>query len=200
MNRTFSGVISTTAAGALLVFGLVACGGGGGSSNNNPPASGGNPPPAGGIDGVGAAIGPITNFGSIFVNGVEFSTSSAQIRIEDRPGTELELEVGDIVEVRGRIANDGRTGTAETVTFNDSVEGPVSSVDLPASAMVVLGQRVLVAGTTVFDDSFANPSLAGIQPGDIVEVSGFPNAAGEIVASRIEPKPAGGVYEIFGIV
>jgi len=201
MNRTFSGVISTIAAGALLVFGLVACGGGGGgNSNNNPPASGGNPPPAGGIDGVGAAVGPITNFGSIFVNGVEFSTSSAQIRIEDRAGTESELEVGDIVEVRGRIANDGRTGTAETVTFNDSVEGPVSSVDLAASALVVLGQRVLVTGTTVFDDSFANPSLAGIQPGDIVEVSGFPNAAGEVVASRIEPKPPGGEYEIFGVV
>ncbi len=84
----------------MLAVGLAACGGGGGD-NSNPPPNGGNPPPAGGIDGVGAAIGPITNFGSIFVNGVEFSTSSAQIRIEDRAGTELELEVGDMVQVIG---------------------------------------------------------------------------------------------------
>jgi hypothetical protein len=199
MSRTFSRIVSTVAVSALLAVGLAACGGGGGD-NSNPPPNGGNPPPAGGIDGVGAAIGPITNFGSIFVNGVEFSTTSAQIRIEDRAGTELELEVGDMVQVKGRIANDGRTGTAESVSFNDSVEGPVSSVNLAASTLVVLGQTVIVTGTTVFDNSFPNPSLAGIQPGDVVEVSGFQNAAGEIVATRIEPKAPGGEFELFGVV
>lgn len=195
MTRTFTRFISLTAT-ALLAFGMAACGGGGGG--NPPPVN--NPPPAGGIDGVGAAIGPITNFGSIFVNGIEFSTSSAQIRIEDSPGTEAQLKVGQVVKVKGRIANDGRTGTAETVSFNDGVEGPVQSVDLAAGTLVVLGQVVRVTATTLFDNSFANPSLAGIAIGSVVEVSGFPNGAGEIVATRIEPKPAGGVFELFGVV
>lgn len=195
MTRTFTRFISLTAT-ALLAVGLTACGGGGGDSA--PPVN--NPPPAGGIDGVGIAIGPITNFGSIFVNGIQFSTSSAQVRIDDNPGSESQLKVGQVIQVKGRIANDGRTGTAETVSFNDSVEGPVQSVDLAASTLVVLGQVVRVTATTIFDNSFANPSLAGIAVGSIVEVSGFPNGAGEIVATRIEPKPAGGVFELFGVV
>jgi len=144
--------------------------------------------------------GAITGFGSIIVNGVKFSTSSATFKIEDSPGSESELEVGDVVEIEGRISDDGTTGTAETVTFNDSVEGPVSDVSLATGTLVVLGQTVRVTGTTVFDDSFSNPSLAGISPGDVVEVSGFPDANGAIVATRIEPKPAGGEYELFGVV
>ena len=207
MNRRNSGWKAMMAAAALAALGMAACGGGGGggSSNpppggGNPPPGGGNPPPSGGIDGVGIAVGAITGFGSIFVNGVEFETTSAEIRIDDNPGTESELEIGDIVEVRGTVNDDGVTGKAEVVSFNDSVEGPVGSVDLAASTLVVIGQTVRVTGATVFDDSFAIPSLAGIQPDDVVEVSGFPNAAGEIVASRIEPKAAGGELELFGVV
>jgi len=193
------------AAAALAGLGMAACGGGGsgnGGGNNPPPDNGGgNPPPVGGIDGVGiTASGPITGFGSIFVNGVEFETTGAEIRIDDNPGTESELEIGDIVEVRGTVNDDGVTGNAEVVSFNDSVEGPVSSVDVAASTLVVIGQTVRVTGSTVFDNSFTVPSLAGIEPGDVVEVSGFPNAAGEIVASRIEPKAAGGELELFGVV
>ena len=206
MNRQNSKFTTMMAAAALAALGMAACGGGGGGSSNpptgggNPPPGGGNPPPSGGIDGVGIiASGPITGFGSIFVNGVEFETTSAEIRIEDSPGTESELEIGDIVEVRGTINEDRVTGKAEVVSFNDSVEGPVSSVDL-AGTLVVMGQTVRVTGSTVFDNSFSIPSLAGIQPGDVVEVSGFPNAAGEIVASRIEPRAAGGELELFGVV
>jgi hypothetical protein len=207
MNRQNSRFTTMMAAAALAALGMAACGGGGGGGSSspppgggNPPPGGGNPPPSGGIDGVGIAVGAITGFGSIFVNGVEFETTSAEIRIEDSPGTESELEIGDIVEVRGTVNDDGVTGKAEVVSFNDSVEGPVSSVDLAAGTLVVMGQTVRVTGSTVFDNSFSIPSLAGIQPGDVVEVSGFPNAAGEIVASRIEPRPAGGELELFGVV
>jgi hypothetical protein len=203
MNKTIPGWLATMAATAVLVAGLAACGGGGGGddSQNPPPGNGGgNPPPAGGIDGVGIAAGAISGFGSIIVNGVKFSTTNATFRIEDSPGSESDLEVGDIVEVEGRISDDGKTGTAETVSFNDSVEGPVSDVSLATSTLDVLGQTVRVTGTTIFDDSFSNPSLAGISAGDIVEVSGFPDGSGAIVATRIEPKPAGGTYELFGVV
>lgn len=202
MKRRNSRLTGMMAAAALAALGMAACGGGGGSGSNPPPDNGGgNPPPSGGIDGVGIiASGPITGFGSIFVNGVEFETTGAEIRIDDNPGVEAELEIGDIVEVRGTVSDDGLTGNAEVVSFNDSVEGPVSAVDVAGSTLVVIGQTVRVTGSTVFDDSFAVPSLTGIAPGDVVEVSGFPNAAGEIVASHIEPKAPGGELELFGVV
>lgn len=207
MRNGITRYLATLAAGAMLAFGMTACGGGGGSDGTSvtpPPTGGGGgggtPPPTQGIDGVGIAVGPITGFGSIFVNGVEFETTNAQIRIEDRAATESELQVGQVVSLKGSFNADGTTGTASEVSFNDSLEGPVSAVDLVASTLVVLGQTVRVTGTTVFDNRFATPSLAGISVGDVVEVSGFPNATGEIVATRIEPKAAGGELELFGVV
>jgi len=199
MKRAIPGWLATITVSALLAAGMVACGGGGGDGGTGSGGNTGGPRP-GGIDGVGRATGAITGFGSIIVNGVKFSTTSATFRIEDSPGSESELEVGDVVEIEGRISDDGTTGTASVVSFNDSVEGPVSDVSLATSTLVVLGQTVRVTGTTVFDDAFATPSLAGIQAGDVVEVSGFPDAGGAIVATRVEPKPAGGTYELFGVV
>lgn len=178
---------------------LAACGGGGGGSSP-PPGGGGGPPPTQGIDGVGVAVGPITGFGSVYVNGVRFDTAGAQVRIDDNPGVESDLQVGQVVTVKGRFNADGATGTAESVSYNDAAEGPVGSVDLAAGTLVVLGQTVRVTAATVFDDRFANPSLAGIAVGSIVEVSGYPNSAGELVATRIEPKAAGGTFELYGVV
>jgi len=65
---------------------------------------------------------------------------------------------------------------------------------------VVLGQTVRVSGSTLFDDNIQPASIAGLQVGNIVEVSGFPNAAGEIVASRIQQEAAGSALEVKGIV
>ena len=47
----------------------------------------GSPTPA-------AAEGPITAFGSVFVNGVEYITANAQILIDHQPGTEAQLHTG----------------------------------------------------------------------------------------------------------
>src|SRR6267378_3907561 len=85
MNRKFTTLI---AAATLL---LTSCGGSG--------------TPVGGIQGSGSTVayGPVTGFGSIFVNGVEYVTSNAQIRIEDQPGTESQLLVGEVVTVTGSV-------------------------------------------------------------------------------------------------
>src|SRR5207302_8849334 len=69
-------------------------------------ASCGGPAQLGGIQGSGSpvvAYGPIAGFGSIFVNGVEYATSNAQIRIDDQPGTESQLLVGQVVTVVGSV-------------------------------------------------------------------------------------------------
>lgn len=184
-------------------LGLVACGGGGGSS-----------PTITGIDGTGVIPGPVgsgsivsfgvvTGFGSVYVNGVRFDTSSSSFDIDGEAGSQDDLSIGDVVLVVGTL-NSGSTseGVASRISFDDAVEGPIEagSIDLAAGTFVALGQTVLVTTDTLFDDSFANPSLAGLTDGMVVEVSGFAGSDGVIRATRIEPKLAGGLFETTGRV
>jgi len=165
-------------------------------------ASCGGPTQLGGIQGSGSGVayGPITGFGSIFVNGVEYATSNAQIRIDDQPGAESQLLVGEVVSVTGSVNSDGKTGTATQVTFSSDVAGPITGIDIAGGTFVVLGQTVHVSGSTLFDDNIQPASIATLQVGNIVEVSGFPNTAGEIVASRVQLEAAGSALEVKGIV
>jgi hypothetical protein len=159
----------------------------------------------GGIQGSGApapatAVGPITAFGSVFVNGIEYATSGAQIRIDDQSGAESQLNVGHIVTVKGSVNADGTTGTAREISFNGDVQGPVTEFDVTDSTFIVLGQTVRVTDSTLFDESIQPAGVTGLEGGILVEVSGFPNAAGEIVASRIDLKPAGDSLQVRGVV
>lgn len=184
---------------ALLAGLLAACGGGGGGSSASPPPPP-PPPPTGGIGRNGIAVGPVSNFGSIFVNGVRYDTTNATFTIDGEAGSEDDLRVGDIVVVQGTIDDNGTTGTADQVLFDDVVKGPVETIDLAGSMLVVLGQTVLVRPETSFDDGFSPTSLGGVTVGQIVEVSGQFDANGDIVATRIEPKPAGTQFEVHGTV
>lgn len=172
---------------ALLV---AACGGGGGGE------------PTAGIDrgGITIAQGPINGFGSVIVNGVRYATTGATVTIDDQPGTESDLRVGQVVRVEGTVNADGVTGTARRVSFNDDVEGPVQSIDLAASRFVVLGQTVRVGAGTSFDDSIVPRGLAGLQVGQRVEVSGLVGADGTVAATRVERKAASATVEVKGLV
>jgi hypothetical protein len=147
-----------------------------------------------GIQGSGApvasgvtSVGTVTGFGSVFVDGVEYGTSSAQIRLDDQSGTESQLRVGQIVTVRGTLDASGNAGTASEITFNSDVKGPIGQIDLVAGTFTVLSQTVRVTDATLFDESVRPAELASLATGAAVQVSGFMNAAGEIVASRIDP-------------
>lgn len=174
---------------------ISACGGSSSGNGSQNPAG-----PVGGIGRNGFAVGSISTFGSIVVNGVRYDTSSATFTVNDTAGNESDLRVGQIVAVTGTIDENGTTGTAETVTFDDNVTGPVESVDLVGSELVVLGQVVLVRPETSFDDSFAPVSLEGVNVGQVIEVSGQIDASGNIVATRIELKPAAIQFEVHGTV
>jgi len=172
----------------------VACGGGGYGGPNTA-----------GIDRTGSprfalAFGTISGFGSIIVNGVHYETSSSTYEIDDSPGSQDDLSVGDVVLVQATRAYNSTVWTATSITFDDNVEGPISSKDDATGTIVVLGQTVIINADTSFDDSFADPSFAGLAVDDIVEVSGFVKADGAIVATRIEPKPASMQFEVTGIV
>lgn len=171
----------------MVLTGLIAgCGGGSGDASR------------GGIDGGGFSKGVVTGFGSVIVNGVTFATGSTTFTIDGRPGTQADLRVGDVVAVVGTIS--GATGTATSVTFDDDVEGPVQSIDVAAGTLAVLGQTVRVDGATSFDDSAASCTLDALTVGRIVEVTGFRTTAGEVRATRIECKAAGGEFEVTGVV
>lgn len=180
--------------GALLLAG---CGGGGGGANDD---GGGNGNGTGGIDrgGITLAVGTITGFGSVHVNGVHYATTGATFTIDDQPGSESDLRVGQVVRIEGTVNTDGTTGTATKVAFDDEVEGPIQSIDLAASRLVVVGRTVLVGPSTSFDDSIAPRSLEGLAVGVRIEVSGFVTADGAVQATRIESKAAQGTVEVKG--
>ncbi len=194
--NTFNRLLGACLAGAFLLSG---CGGGGSDSPSTAGINGGGAPvaPTGAV-----AKGTITGFGSIFVNGVEYSTSGTQFRIDDNPGVESDLRVGQIVTVQGTINANGTTGTATSVTFNNEVEGPVSALDRALGTFTVLGQTVRINATTTFDDSSLAGGLAVLNNGDVVEVTGFRNGVGEVVATRIQRRAGGvvGPFEVTGKV
>lgn len=158
-----------------------------------------------GIEGSGApspvtATGPVTGFGSIFVSGVEYTTTGAQIQIDGQPGMESQLAIGEIVTVTGTLNADNVTGTASQVSFSGNVLGPVTSVSVPTDTFVVLGQTVAVTLTTTFDRNIQPAGIAGITPGARLEVSGFPDSSGQILASRIQLAGAGNSLRVAGAV
>ncbi len=181
----------------LLAFSLLhGCGGGGGGSGTPPVV----PPPVDAIIRTGIAVGPIDTFGSVVVNGVRYDTATATFTSDGAAASESDLNVGDVVTVMGTIEDDGLTGTAETVATDDTVKGPIESIDLALSQIVVLGQTVLIRPETSFDDTLSPASIDGLSVSMIVEVSGQIDANGNVLATRIEPKPAGTQFEVHGTV
>lgn len=156
-----------------------------------------------GIEGTGVTVasGPITGFGSIFVNGIEFNTSSASILLNGQSGSQSQLRAGQVVSVTGTISAGGTAGTATEVQFDANVQGPVGAKDLIGSSLTVLGQIVLVGPSTSFGaDAGPTPTLASIPPGTLAQVSGYPNAGGAIVATRVELKSALDEFIVVGSV
>ncbi len=175
---------------AAIALTLVACGGGGG-----------------GLAGIGGSgfisSGSITGFGSVIVNGVKFETNDATFDVDGVSGTQNDLAIGMIVNVNGSINDDGITGTATSISFDDELQGPVSGLlaldpnaDNLTRTFTVLDVKVIIdSGSTTFDISGEN----NVPPGTIfnfdtiadnnnVEISGFFNSAGNLLATRVELK------------
>ena len=144
--------------------------------------------------------GTISGFGSVIVNGVAFNTNATTFTIDGNDGTQADLSVGDVIVVRGTVNEDGTSPAADSITFDDAVEGPISAIDEPNQTLTVLGQMVHVDADTSFDDSISPASLEGLMVTDVVEVSGFFLADGSISATRIELKSVPGELELTGHV
>jgi len=144
--------------------------------------------------------GTITGFGSVIVNGVTFNTSATTFTIDGNVGTQADLAVGDVIVVRGTVNEDGTSPAADSISFDDAVEGPISAIDTVNQTLTVLGQLIQVDAETSFDDSINPASVEGLNVTNVVEVSGFFLVDGSISATRIELKPVPGELELTGHV
>jgi len=176
--------IFTTAASALLAA-LLAYGCGGVSG--------------GGIGGTGIAQGVVANSGGgngITVGGIDFNVDSASITINGTPATPNDLKPGMVVTVNGTIDDSSGTGIADEVRFESLVRGPVQNVDAAQGILVVFGQPLFVTTGTVFEGT----SLATLQLGTVLEVSGLTNTGGDVTATRVLAVTQAGGFVLRGLV
>jgi len=147
------------------------------------------------------AVGPITGFGSIIVNGVRYDDALAAISDDDGVvRTTAELKLGMSAEVIASAVSvvDGvATASASSIRVRSMIEGPVESIDLAAGHLVAIGQKVLIVAGTVFDLGGSVPLAVG----DLIEVHATLDVArSSYVATRIERRAALARYKLRGVV
>lgn len=147
----------------------------------------------GGIGGTGVSMGKVTSFGSLYVNGVEFDVNNADFVYEQETaatiGDDSGIQVGMVVRITG--TDDGVTGLADIVEYANLFEGTISSSTIASNAtgtLVAMGQSVTVDADTVYDDGGLGTVLSALPAEAIIEVSGFTDGSGTILATRIEAK------------
>jgi hypothetical protein len=168
------------------------------------------PQAGGGIGGTGSVStvgsGPVTKFGSVFISGTEYDNSKTIYCIDDEPcGLENKLKIGMVVLVNGKVTEEYATNqpiarVADTITYEETVEGAVQWVAPDGSSLVVLGQVVSVNQKTIIDDSIPGRSITALTDQDIVEISGFVTGDGTILATLISKQTGTPHYEVQGAI
>lgn len=169
------------------------------------------PQAGGGIGGTGSVAtvssGPVTKFGSVFVSGTEYDNSRTIYCIDDDPcSSQNRLKLGMVVLVNGRTTesysnNQPLTRVADTITFEESVEGVVQFIAEDGLSLIVLGQVIHLDQKTVIDSSVPGQSVANLlRNQDRIEVSGFVVGDGHILATLIMMHTGNPHYEVQGAI
>lgn len=167
-----------------LVGALAACGGGGSGSVSG-----------GGSSASGTSVGPVSGFGSVYVNGTYFNTDDLRgsITSEDGLSREDELEKGMILLVKADWDNDRREGRARSVEYDDTLRGPLSAFSWDSTAntgeLTVAGQRVALDGRTVIKSADTLASVSSNPGGYRVRVSAWRQGDGSFRASFVQLRP-----------
>ena len=182
-HKRLSSAIKFILAGAAMGT-LAACGGGGGSG------SGGSVSAS-----SGTSTGPVTGFGSVYVNGVRFDTDSASLQSDDGIDREDQLEKGMILTVRGEWDDDDNEGRASRVDYDDTLRGTLTAASWDeverTGSLTVAGQTIAIDGRTVFKG--ATPIELRDQPAETykVRVSAWRLDDGSFRASFVGARLAG---------
>jgi hypothetical protein len=189
--------LKATVLAVLGALSIAACNSGSSSGNGTPAGASANL----------ARTGVITGFGSVFVNGVEYQSSSATVTANGVAADESKLALGMVVKLKGSVNTDGKTGTAVDISYADELHGIVQAVTVVAGkgTLTVMGQTVNVDAATVFESKVtAITSMDMIAVGNIVEVSGYTAGDGNIYATRVEVKKSamasGDEIELKGLI
>ncbi|MDI1351083.1 DUF5666 domain-containing protein [Aquabacterium sp.] len=189
------GRLALSALASAAVLALAACGGGG--SGSSTASSSGQATTA------ATYSGAVSGLGSIVVNGVRFSTSSARATDAETEGAYARaFALGTTVSVTGDVDDNSATATASSITVHGGVRGAVTATT--ASTLTVAGQTIQVDANTVFEGlNSASLSLAGLKAAvdaanltvtaaDTVyaEVYVVGDATSGFLATRVEQKAA----------
>ena len=132
------------------------------------------------------ASGPVARFGSVFVDGAEYATTSATVTLDGVTVAESALLPGQLVVVTGTPGSGGTAGTATSVVATTSLVGPVTAVDLAAHTLTVLSQTVQITGDTSVGAGIAPTEVGGLPYGQVLAIDGYRTASG-FIASRLDP-------------
>ena len=168
-----------------------------------------SPKSGGGIGGTGSvssvSSGTVTKLGSVSVSGTQYDNSNALYCIDGEPcSTENNLKLGMVVLVKGTALSTPEgsvTRMADTIIYEETVEGVVQSVAPDGSSLVILGQFVVANQETVIDESIPGRSLRNLRPGvDLIQVSGLVAGDGHILATLVMRRTGTLHYEVQGII
>jgi len=161
-----------------LALALAACGGGSDSS-------GGTSGPSGA---TATSSGAITAFGSVFVNGHEFATGSAQVMDDDTGDTSgrvSALEVGQVVDVEPASSSTSAAPIAHWLHVHPLARGYVDAADTAADTLTVMGQVVSLDSGTLFSDHRACLTMTTNACTAVTDASGLTATAGGTPGSYV---------------
>ncbi len=177
---------------ALVALALGACGGGGEMVARIGGGGSGAPPT------TDVGVGGVEGFGSIIINGQHYDETAGQFQVDERPDQPSVISV-DAVRLGMQMQFESQSNRISKATVAAEVIGPVSSVT--ATGLIVLGQTVRINADAAIPTTFDGfNALSDLTTGAVVEVHGQRNAAGEVLATRIELRAAGSVLRVVGTV
>lgn len=184
MNRKPLAIAVKLAMTGALAGALAACGGGGSGDSSTSGTS------------SGTSVGPVSGFGSVYVNGTRFETTGS-VSSDDGLEREDQLEKGMILKVEGDWDDSGQ-GRADKVSYDDTLRGPISDMSWDEAtrtgSLTMLGQSISLDGKTVFRG--ATPTALASNPqGYRVRVSAWRLEDGSFRASFVGAKAIGLDFE-----
>ena len=154
----------------------------------------------GGIGGTGYTnnkliVGVVTKIdesGQLKVGDVALDTSSSTISIDEKASQVEQIKPGMVASIDAKVSDDGLKGVADTIVIDNVVEGPITAIH--TDSIIVMKQRVQINSETLFDKI---NGVAEYSVGDIVEINGFVEGDGQLVATRVDVSDEQ-LYEIKG--
>lgn len=149
---------------------------------------------------TGGSVGPVSGFGSVYVNGTHFGVNNASYTGNDGVERYSQLEKGMIVKVTGTWRQDGE-GEARSIYYDDTLRGPVETMtwnaDTKAGKITIAGLDVAINGRTVFKGATPEQLLASVDSTTDnyrVRISGYRLADGTFQATFVGAREQGSVW------